>query len=124
MEYKNDLHHGELAPVRIDDKVWPGLPDGSKKVKYRLTRHQSFENSLGSAVNGRIIREKLPPLSYGGCFSWVIHYIISLCLHHPTNPILVGKSDFKVAYCRVSLHGEIAEKCTITLFVNGYVHLS
>jgi hypothetical protein len=58
-------------------------------------------------------------LSYGGCFFWVIHYIISLCLRPPTITILVWKSDFKAAYCRVSLHGDIAEKCGITLFVNG-----
>ncbi len=37
LEYINYLHHGELAPVGIDDKAWSDLPDGSRKTKYRLT---------------------------------------------------------------------------------------
>jgi hypothetical protein len=32
--YINDLIHGELVPVGIDDSQWSRLPDGSKKVKH------------------------------------------------------------------------------------------
>jgi hypothetical protein len=46
LAYINSLHHGELAPVGVDDKVWSDLPDGSRKTKYRLTHDQSFEASL------------------------------------------------------------------------------
>jgi len=45
----------------------------------------------------------------------VIHYIISLHSRHPNISILVGKLDIKAAYQRVSLHGDIAEKCSIML---------
>ncbi len=43
----------------------------------------------------------------------MIHHIISLWIHHPTVPILGGKSDFKAAYRRVSMHGDTASKCAI-----------
>jgi len=113
LHYINTLMHGELAPVGIDDKVWSEQADGSKKRKLRLTHDQSFEASCGSPVNGRVIKEKLAPLFYGGCLSRIIHYVVDLRLRHPTIPILGAKSDFKAAYRRVSLHGDIAEKCAI-----------
>ncbi|MFN9979361.1 MAG: hypothetical protein ACK53Y_05585, partial [bacterium] len=46
LHYVNSLHHGELAPVGIDVKVWYELPDGLKKTKYRLTHDQSFETTV------------------------------------------------------------------------------
>lgn len=113
IDYINSLHNGELAPVGVDDKFWSDLPGGSRKTKFRLTHDQSFEASLGTSVNSWVIREKLNPLFYGGCLSRVIHYIVDIRLRHPTTPILGGKSDFKAAYRRVSLHGDIAEKCSI-----------
>jgi hypothetical protein len=99
--------------VGVDDKVWSDLPDGSKKVKYRLTHDQSFEATKGVSVNGRVIKEKLPPLFYGGCLSRLLHYIVDIRSRHPSVPILGAKSDFKAAYCRVSLHGDVAKKSAI-----------
>jgi len=113
INYINSLQHGELAPVGIADKGWSDLTDGSRKVKYRLTHDQLFEATVGTSVNGRVISKKLNPLFYGGCFSRLIHYIVDLRLRHPTTPILGGKWDFKAAYRRVSLHGDVAEKCAI-----------
>jgi len=113
LHYVNVLKHGELAPIGIDDKVWSEQPDGSKKVKLRLTHDQSFEASQGKSVNGRVIKEKLAPLFYGSCLSRMLHYIVDLRLRHPNVAILGAKSDFKAAFCRVSLHGDIAEKCAI-----------
>jgi len=113
MHYINIMKHGELAPVGIDDKAWSDLPDGSRKVKYRLTHDQSFEASRGISVNGRVIKERLAPLLYGGCLTRILHYIVDLRLRLPDTPILGAKSDFKSAYRRVSLHGNIAEKCAI-----------
>jgi hypothetical protein len=113
LHYIDSLHHGGLALVGIDVKVWYELPDGLKKTKYRLTHDQSFETTVGSSVNGRLILDSLSPLSYSGCFSRVINNIVSLRWPHPSFPILVGKSDFKAAYRRVSLCGDTAEKCTI-----------
>jgi hypothetical protein len=113
INFVNKLQYGELAPVGIDDKVWSDLPDGSRRTKYRLTHDQSFEASVGSSVNGRVIQEKLNPLFYGGCLSRIVHYILDLRLRHPVTAILGGKSDFKAAYRRVSLHGDTAAKCSI-----------
>jgi hypothetical protein len=117
IKYINDLKHGELAPVGIDDKVWTEQTDGSRKTKFRLTHDEYFEASVGSSVNSRTEREKLHPLFYGGCLSRVIHYIISLRIHHPTVPILGGKSDFKAAYRRVSMHGDTVVDPTISICV-------
>jgi hypothetical protein len=113
IDYINTLKNGELAPVGIDDKVWTTQEDGTKTIKFRLTHDQSFEASMGSSVNRRTEKEKLHSLFYGGCLSRIIHYIISLRLRYPTTPILGGKSDFKAAYRRVSLHGDTAAKCAI-----------
>jgi hypothetical protein len=113
IHYINKLMHGELAPIGIDDKVSVTLPNGSKKIKFRLTHDQSFEATIGASVNKRTDRQQLNPLFYGGCLSRLLHYIISLRAHYPNTPILGGKSDFKAAYRRVSLHGDTAEKCAI-----------
>ena len=113
VHYINKLCHGESAPVGIDDKVWSEQQDGSRKIKFRLTHDQSFEASVGTSVNGRVQKEKLNPLFYGGCLSRLLHYIVDIRLRHPNIPILGGKSDFKAAYRRVSLHGDIAAKCAI-----------
>jgi hypothetical protein len=113
INYINEMKHGELAPVRIDDKVWVEQADGSKKTKFRPTHDQSFEASKGSSVNRCTEREKLHPLFYRGCLLRVIHYFISLCIYYPTVPIPGGKSDFKAAYHRVSMHGDTASKCAI-----------
>jgi hypothetical protein len=45
----------------------------------------------------------------------LVHYIVDLRLHHPSTPIIGGKSDFKAAYRRIMLHGDVAEKCAIML---------
>jgi hypothetical protein len=113
LQYINKILHGELAPIGIDDKVWSEQPDGSRKIKFRLTHDQSFEASVGRSVNGRVQKEKLNSLFYGGCISRLLHYIVDIRLRHPVVPILGGKSDFKAAYRRVSLHGDIAAKCSI-----------
>jgi hypothetical protein len=115
LEYINYLDHGELAPVGIDDKVWSEQADGLRKVKLCLTHDQSFEASRGKSVNGRTLKEQLNTLVYGGCLSRLIHYIVDLRLRHPSIPILGGKSDFKAAYRRVTLHGDMAEHCAIVL---------
>jgi hypothetical protein len=98
LNYINELVNGELAPLGIDDKVWSELPNGLCKTKFRLTHDQSFEASRGRSVNSRVLRDQLPPLSYGGCLSRLIHYIVDLRLCHPLVPILGGRSDFKGAY--------------------------
>jgi hypothetical protein len=98
LHYVNTLTHGESAPVGIDNKVWADLPDGSKKIKHRLTHDQSFEASVGTSVNGRVMKERLAPLIYGGCLSRLLHYIVDLCLRHPSVKILGAKSDLKAAY--------------------------
>jgi hypothetical protein len=75
LHYRNSIQHGELAPIGIDNKVWSEQQDGSRKIKFRLTHDQSFEASVGISVNGRVQKDKLNPLFYGGCLSRLLHYI-------------------------------------------------
>ncbi len=90
LSYISSLRNGELAPVGMDDKQWTVLPDGSKQVKLRLTRDQSFNTTHGQSVNDRVVSEELVPLYYRGCLSRIIHYIISIRLRHPAVKILGG----------------------------------
>jgi hypothetical protein len=113
LSYINTLQHGELAPVGIDDSQGSILPDGSKKIKHRLTHDRSFEASVGMSVNKRVISSDLLPLYYGGCLSRLLHYIISIHLRHAKFRILGGKLDFKSAYRRINLQGDIAAQCSI-----------
>jgi hypothetical protein len=84
LNYINTLIHGELAPVGIDDSQWYSLPDGTKKIKHRLTHDQSFEASISMSVNKRVKSSELLPLYYGGCLSRLLHYIVSIHFRHPT----------------------------------------
>jgi hypothetical protein len=74
--------------VGIEHSQWTKLPDGSKKTKCWLTHDQSFEGSIGSSVNARVVHDTLEPLYYGGCFCHLIHYIISIRARHPVVKVL------------------------------------
>jgi len=78
-----------------------------------MTHDQSFDAIDIVSVNKRVQRNTLTPLYYGGCLSRLIHYIISIRSRHPKVKIFGGKSDFKAAYRRISLHGDTAAKCSI-----------
>lgn len=107
----------------IDYKQFKLNPDGSKSQKFRLTHNQSFEASIGMSVNTGTKREELDPLFYRGCLSRSLHYIISLRKSFPQTRILVGKSDIKSAYRRVSLNGETAAKCIMMCEQYGLMSL-
>jgi hypothetical protein len=69
------------------------------------------------SINKRTCREYLEPLNHGGCLSCLVHYIISNKLTIiPKKKTLGRKSDFMAAYrwVHLHLHGDTAEKCTIT----------
>jgi hypothetical protein len=82
----------------MDDKQWTELPDGSKQPKFHMTHDQSFNTSIGTSVNGRVLTDQLDSIYYGGCLSRLIHYIVLIRLRHPNIKILGGKSDIKAAY--------------------------
>jgi hypothetical protein len=110
----HNIRNAEVAPVGIAQQ-WQAHENGSRSEKFRLTHDQSFEASVGQSVNARIQKEKLDELFYGHSLSHILHYIISLCLSMPTKKILIAKMDFKGAYRRVTLHGDTAARCIITL---------
>jgi hypothetical protein len=112
--YIPKILHSEVAPVGIAHQ-WQVHDGGSLLPKYRLTHDQSFEATVGQSVNKRVIKEKLEDLHYGHCLSRLLHHIISLRIRYPDTKILIAKTDSKGAYRRISLHGNTAAKCIITL---------
>jgi hypothetical protein len=112
LSYIHSIDHAELAPVGIAEQ-WQPNQDGSRSIKYRLTHDQSFEASVGTSVNNRVITEDLDELFYGHCLMRLIHYIVSIRLHLPSTRILGCKTDFKAAYRRISLHGDTAARCCL-----------
>jgi hypothetical protein len=117
--YIKHLRNAEIAPVGIAHQ-WQANSDGSRVPKYRITHDQSFEASVGESVNKRVDKDKLDELYYGYSLNRLLHYIISIRMHYPTTKILIAKTDFKGAYRRVNLNGDIAPRCTI---VNGDIAL-
>jgi hypothetical protein len=108
------IKNSEVAPVGIALQ-WQAHEDGSRSPKFRLTHDQSFEASVGESVNKRVEKEKLDELHYGHCLSRILHYIISLRISFPSTKILIAKTDLKGAYRRITLHGNTAAKCIITM---------
>ncbi len=88
-------------------------PDGSREPKLRMTHDQSYEASAGSSINKQVHHNLLEPLYYGGCLSRIINKILSIRARHLSVKNLGRKSDFKVVYRRINVHGDIAAKCSI-----------
>ena len=81
--------------------------NGSRRLKYRLTQDLSFALdvlSLGKklSVNDRINHSFYPEMIFGWCLSRVIHFVVSLWLHHPVSRILIAKYDYTDAYWRMA----------------------
>jgi hypothetical protein len=123
LHFINHIPHSEIAPVGIDSKQYKCLPDGTRVQKFRLTHDQSFKASYVTSVNKRIEWEKLDPLFYGGCLSRSLHYIVSIQARYPKTKMLIGKSDFKSVYRRVTLNGETAARCTMMCKQFGLISL-
>jgi hypothetical protein len=106
------IKNSEVAPVGIDEQ-WQAYEDGTRAQKFRLTHDQSFEASVGQSVNSRVIPEQLDELYYGHCLSRILHYLVSTRKTLPSVRLYIGKTDFKGAYRRVTLNGDIAPRCII-----------
>ena len=74
---------------------------------YRLTQDLSFALDilgLGKklSVNDRINHSLYPEMIFGWCLSRIIHFIVSLRIHHPAIRILISKYDYSDAYHRMA----------------------
>jgi len=81
---------------------------GNKIPKYRMTHDQSFPGPSGLAVNLRVKKECLPPITYSWVLMRTIHYICSIRSHHPHTKIFLCKVDLDAAYRRCHLSSETA----------------
>jgi len=132
----NDIIHGFCLPLTLDclqhinnASIAPlGIQEqatidefGNRKIKWRMTHDQTFPGPSGLSVNRRTIKEELNPCMFGWVLQRIIMQITSLCLRHPTTPILIGKYDLKAAYRRAHLSPTTATECLTviddTLFI-------
>lgn len=120
---ENDISKGYALPLPIDTRSLAPLgcidqetinERGKRTTKFRMMHDQSFLGPSGHSVNERVIKDCLPNCMYSFAMSRILHYIISLRLHHPLLKIFISKFDLDSAYWRSHLSGETAlESLTI-----------
>ena len=99
-------------------------PDGSRKLKKRLTHDLSFSSGdQDLSVNSRIDASAYPPLVYGWCLSRVLHFIVALRLAFPTESILMTKYDFSDAYRRMAHSPSAAAQSVLVVSSVAYITL-
>ena len=75
---------------------WTVALDGERVIKYRLTQDLSFSTNKETAptsINAGVDMESYPEMIYGWCLPRLLHYIVSLRIHHPTLLIFISKYD-------------------------------
>jgi hypothetical protein len=98
---------------------WTVGPDGKRIIKYRLTQDLSFSSDKAVepvSVNSRVEMGSYPEMIYGWCLPRILHYIVSLRIHHPLLLIFISKYDYSNAYRRIA---HSAKAATQTVSVNG-----
>jgi hypothetical protein len=83
---------------------------GNRVPKYRMTHDQSFPGPSNLSVNLRVIKTKLPPITYSFVLIRAIHYICSVRLRYPSTKIFMCKVDLDSAYRRCHLSAETAQE--------------
>jgi hypothetical protein len=121
---QKDVHHGFLLPMNPatvrklkGSMVQPAglalqfalLEDGSRVPKHRLAQDSSFAPLTfhKAFVKEQIDMDAYPEMIYGWCLSHIIHFIVALCLCHPTKNIFIAKYDYLDAYRRIA-HSALA----------------
>ena len=129
-----DVLHGFTIPIPVETvrripgvmvqplglvQQWTVAPDGERVIKYRLTQDLSFSTDKETAptsINARVDMGSYPEMIYGWCLPRLLHYIVSLRIHHPTLLIFISKYDYSDAYRRIA---HSAQAATQTVSVNG-----
>ena len=127
---KKEIYTGFIFPFKINDvKKIKGAMVAPQGVavqdtinelgeivpKHRPTCDQSFEFSPGNSVNKLLRKDLLPGLCYGHCLLRILHCIHALRTIDLNRPILISKLDFKSAYRRGTMKGELAAKSIMIL---------
>jgi hypothetical protein len=87
---------------------------------FRMTHDHTFPRPLNLSVNLRVQKDALPPCMYSFFLCRVLHYIVSLRLHHPSTKIYICKYDRHSAYRCCHLSVDTASEC---LAINNNVLL-
>ena len=87
---------------------------GRSIPKCRPTHDRSFNFSESNSTNDRLDRHSIPPLHCGFCLNRIFHSTHSLRFHEPTKSIVMSKIDFKSAYRRGTMPGNLSVQ-SITL---------
>ena len=117
-----NMPHACIAPYGIIEQQT--IDESGKQIpKFTMAQNQSFKSSSATSINSRVKRNKLLNLVYGNTFRRILHCIHWLCFHYPSDPILVGKFNFSLAYRQMTMWGHSAA-ASCTKFNNiGYVSL-
>ena len=136
-----DVTHGFSAPIPVETIcLIPGAAvqsmgmatqltmdnQGKPKEKFRLTQDLTFLSeplpTPPRSINGRIVMELYPEMTYGWCLPRTVHFIVSLRWHRPTRRILIAKYDYSDADRRVA-HSGSASPQTIAVH-DGMAYLA
>jgi hypothetical protein len=71
---------------------------GVKTTKFRMMHNQTFPRPSILSVNLRVQKDSLPSCMYSFIVCLLLHYIVSLCLQHPSTRIYICKYDIDSAY--------------------------
>ena len=121
---KKNVTHGYCLPFPlfminyILDAIFSPLNIAEQKTinereeiipRKRLTHNQSMiYKSSNTSVNGRVIKDKLPPIMYGHALLRLIHYIVAWREKNTNKRTLLSKFDLKSAYRRCHMNNDTA----------------
>jgi hypothetical protein len=127
-----DVNHGFVIPIPVNTihlipgaavqplglvQQWTTQEDGTRTPKYRITQDLSFSSNRSGptrSINSRIDMGAYSEMIYGWCFPRILHYIVSMRIHHPSDRILISKYDYSDAYRRIA-HSSSAAAQTIAV---------
>jgi len=127
IESVSKLKGSMVEPLGIVRQFTPNL-DGSRRLKFRMTQDLSFFlDTLGTdrklSINDRIDMGQYVEMIFGWCLPRIIHYILSLRLHHPQLRILIAKYDYTSAYRRMAHSAEAAAQTVSTHELIAFIAL-
>ena len=117
------IKHSRISPMGVAHQL--GIDaHGDLIPKDRLTHDQSFSLGFCPSTNDLIDQEQLIDLVMGHCIDRIIHQIVVLRWHHPTEKILLSKFDWASAYRRIHGDGEVAARNITIDPSNLFAHLN
>ena len=118
-----NIKHSRISPMGVAQQF--GIDaHGDLVPKDRLTHDQSFSLGHCPSTNELIDQSQLIDLVMGHCLDRIIHQIVALRWHFPTDRILISKFDWSSAYRRIHGDGDVAARNITIDPSNEFAHLN